>query len=144
MSEEELIEVASELIALFDEIRDFRKQYTNYLQRGQRERADAMRPRGQRLADMLSNAERAWLRGGEFNLYVRVPSGAVHTTAFCRTITLRTPVRPLVHLSALTVGEVQGRGYRMCSHCLKRTPEQMRQKVRRSCIKWIDYLKNPT
>ncbi|AXQ52756.1 hypothetical protein SEA_IPHANE7_134 [Mycobacterium phage IPhane7] len=143
MSNEELIEEASELTALFDEIRDFRKQYSNLVQRGAFELANAMRPRGLRLADMLSNAERVWLRCGEFNLYMQVPSGAVHTTGFCRTITLRTLVSPLPHLAGMTLEEMQAQGYRMCSHCLKRTPEQMRQTIRRSSAKWIEYLKNP-
>ncbi|ALF00644.1 hypothetical protein SEA_BRICOLE_138 [Mycobacterium phage Bricole] len=143
MSKEELIEAVSEITALFDEMRSFRKQFERFTRQGACEMAAAMQPRGERLADMLSNARRTWLRHGEFDCHVQVPSGAVHTSTFCRTITLRTPIDPLPHLTGLTIDEVQARGYRVCSHCAKRTKVQHRQKVIRNCDKWIDYLKNP-
>ncbi|QSM01177.1 hypothetical protein SEA_NANOSMITE_153 [Mycobacterium phage Nanosmite] len=142
-SKEHMAEAVGEFAELFNEIRTFRKQRDRLAAERKHDLVQAMGPRGRILADMVNNALKTWLRGGEFDCYFMVTSGAVHTTFFCRTINLHTLIKPLPQLAGLPRDEVVGMGYRMCSHCMKRTPEQMHQKVVRFCQGWIEYLSSP-
>lgn len=143
LSKEHMAEATLEYANLFNEIRAFRRRRDRIASYEMWDQVHLMDLQGKGLASQVRYAMRSYLNDGLFDCYFQVASGSVHTTIFCRTIGLHTLVSARPELAGVDREDVKASGYRMCSHCMKRTPEQKRQKVIRFCEAWISYLETP-
>ncbi|MBB5167094.1 hypothetical protein [Mycobacterium sp. AZCC_0083] len=143
VSKEEMLEVTAEFLSLLAAAKSIVRDLDRVSGKPEYEEvATSMAPEARVLADMIANTHRAWVRRGAFMNYFQVPSGAVHTTVACRTLSERTVLRPLPHLTGEPMEYVISEGYRMCSHCLKRPAEVRVAKAAVFCARWIRRLRN--
>lgn len=130
-SRAEMVESAREFSLTLSNAQAVTRAWLRYQRTGVLKDCETLAVRAAEVRNAASYALRVWVRQGAWEHYYLVPNGSVHNTVGCRSVNINTRAVLIPELVGLSVNEVADRGYKMCSHCLRRSRTHTVERITR-------------